>query len=73
MIFADALSSIAVIVSSICIQYFDLYIADPICCFIIASLIIFLTVPLLQETFMLLVLGSDGLLCDQVQKMLSCE
>ena len=59
-IFADALSSLAVIVSSICIQYLGLQIADPICCFIIASLIIFFAVPLLQDTFMLLVLGSDG-------------
>ena len=58
-VLADTLGSVAVIISSCCIQWFGWQIADPICCFVIAGLILFYTVPLLQDTILLLVLGSE--------------
>jgi zinc transporter 5/7 len=44
-VLADALGSVAVIVSSILIKYFGLYIADSICCFGISILILLAAIP----------------------------
>ena len=56
-ILADALGSVAVIISSIFIKYFDWYIADPICCFLISGLILMSVVYLIKSTSRLLALG----------------
>ena len=56
-ILADALGSVAVIISSIFIKYFDWYIADPICCFLISFLILLSVVYLIKSTSRLLALG----------------
>jgi Co/Zn/Cd efflux system component len=47
-ILADALGSVAVIISSIAIEYWGIYIADPICCFLISILILLSVVPLIK-------------------------
>ena len=59
-VLADTLGSIAVIISSVCIQNFGWYMSDPICCFVIAFLILASVVPLLKDTIKLLMLGTDG-------------
>ena len=59
-VLADTLGSISVIVSSVCIQCFGWYVADPICCFVISFLILASVLPLLKDTIKLLMLGSDG-------------
>ncbi len=49
-VLADALGSVAVIVSSILIKFFGLYIADPICCFAISTLILLAAIPFIIKT-----------------------
>jgi zinc transporter 5/7 len=56
-ILADTLGSVAVIVSSLCINYFDFYLADPICCFLISVLILAAAVPFTLQTGRTLTLG----------------
>jgi len=56
-ILADALGSVAVIISSIFIKYWQWYIADPICCFLISFLILASVVFLIKSTSRLLSLG----------------
>lgn len=46
-VLADALGSVGVIFSSVLVKYYDLYIADPICSFIISLMILGSVVPLL--------------------------
>jgi len=72
-VLADTLGSVAVIISSICIQWFGWHVADPICCFVISGLILFYTVPLLKDTIMLLALGTDGHLAQKLTKALLAE
>ena len=57
-IVADALGSMGVIVSSVLVKYFDLYIADPICSLLISILIILSVVPLLKDSAYILLLGT---------------
>ena len=57
---ADTLGSISVIISAVCIKYFGLYIADPICCFVISFLILISVIPILKRMITLLLLGHDG-------------
>ena len=63
----------SVIVSAVCIQYYEFYIADAICCFVIAFLIIISVVPLLKDTIQVLVLGHDGKVYKQVQDVILNE
>lgn len=53
-VLADALGSVAVIVSSIAIDWGGYYIADPICCFVISILILMSVIPLIKQTFRVL-------------------
>ena len=53
-VLADTLGSAAVIVSSVLIEYFDLYISDPICSLMISCLILAASFPLLCESFTIL-------------------
>ena len=49
-VLADALGSVGVIISSILVKYYGIYIADPICSFIISLMILGSVVPLIQMT-----------------------
>ncbi len=44
-VLADALGSVGVIFSSVLVKYYDLYIADPICSFIISLMILASSIP----------------------------
>lgn len=46
-ILADALGSVGVIFSSILVKYYEMYVADPICSFIISIMILVSVVPLI--------------------------
>ena len=72
-VLADTLGSISVIVSAVCIQCFGLYIADPICCFVISFLILISVIPLLKRMITLLLLGHDGHLAGQIMDMINKE
>ena len=45
------------IISSICIKYWGLYISDPICCFLISFLILMSVTHLIKQTSLVLALG----------------
>lgn len=49
-ILADALGSVGVIFSSILVKYYKMYVADPICSFIISIMILGSVVPLITMT-----------------------
>jgi zinc transporter 5/7 len=49
-VLADALGSVGVIISSILVKYYGIFIADPICSFIISLMILGSVVPLIQMT-----------------------
>jgi zinc transporter 5/7 len=49
-ILADALGSVGVIFSSILVKYYNMYVADPICSFIISLMILGSVVPLITMT-----------------------
>ena len=70
-ILADTLGSVAVILSSVLIRYGGLYVADPICSFVVAMLIMVSAVPLLQNTVTILILGTDGRISHQVMLTLT--
>jgi len=72
-VLADTLGSIAVIISAVCIKYFGIYIADPICCFVLAFIILISVIPLLIRTIKILVLGQDGHLSKEIQELLTQE
>jgi len=55
-VLADTLGSIGVIVSSVLIKHNGLFIADPICSLVIATLIVISAVPLLKDTARVLLL-----------------
>ncbi len=44
-VLADTLGSVGVIFSSVLVKYYDLYIADPICSFIISLMILASSIP----------------------------
>jgi zinc transporter 5/7 len=69
-ILADALGSVAVIISSIAIEYGGFYIADPICCFIISILILMSVIPLIKSTFRVLSLTQSGILVKKLEQRL---
>ena len=62
-ILADTLGSVGVIISSLLIEYFDLFIADPICSIIIAILIFASVIPLVKTSVLTLVLANP--ICHQ--------
>ena len=51
-ILADTLGSVAVLISSFLIKYYQLYISDPICSLFISAMIIFSTIPVLKNASM---------------------
>ena len=69
-ILADALGSVAVIVSSIAIDYGGYYIADPICCFLISILILASVIPLIKSTYRILSQSQSGDLVKKIEKQL---
>ena len=54
-VLADTLGSVAVIISSLLIQYKEWYLSDPICSILISLLILGSSVPLIQQTALQLV------------------
>ena len=59
-VLADCLGSVGVIFSSILVKYYDLYIADPICSFIISLMILASAVPFIQLTASYLILKAPA-------------
>eukprot|EP00052_Salpingoeca_macrocollata_P027341 m.259416 g.259416 ORF g.259416 m.259416 type:complete len:794 (-) comp22731_c0_seq3:26-2407(-) len=57
-VMADTLGSVGVIISALCIKYFDLMRADPVCSLMISILIFLSTIPLLQQSSRALLLRS---------------
>jgi solute carrier family 30 (zinc transporter), member 5/7 len=55
-VLADSLGSLGVIISTICVKYFDLVIADAICSLLISTTILMSGVPFLKMTVRQLVL-----------------
>lgn len=53
---ADTLGSVAVIVSSVLIDWYGWLVADPICSLVLASLILASVLPLLKESASILIL-----------------
>ena len=53
---ADTLGSVGVIISTVLIQSFGWYVADPICSLFIAALIFLSVLPLVKETALVLLL-----------------
>ena len=53
---ADTMGSVGVIVSSVLIEQFGLFIADPLCSLFIAALIFLSVIPLLRESSQVLLL-----------------
>ena len=58
-ILADCLGSVGVIISSILVKYYGLYVADPICSFLISLMILASSVPFIQLTASTLMLKSS--------------
>lgn len=59
-VLADCLGSVGVIASSILVKYYDLYVADPICSFIISLMILASAVPFIQLTASYLILKAPS-------------
>lgn len=57
---ADTLGSVGVIVSSVLIEQFGFFIADPLCSLFIAVLIFLSVLPLLQESSQVLLLRTPS-------------
>lgn len=49
-VLADTLGSVGVIFSSILVKYYEMYVADPICSFIISLMILASSIPFIQMT-----------------------
>lgn len=67
-ILADALGSVGVIISSFFVKYYDIYVADAICSFIISLLILGSVMPLIQMSSKTLILGVG-----KPKKLENCE
>lgn len=59
-VLADTMGSVGVIISSLLIQQFGWYIADPICSLFIATLILISVLPLLKESAEILLLATPS-------------
>jgi zinc transporter 5/7 len=68
---ADTLGSVGVIVSSILIEQFGWYIADPVCSIFIAILIFMSVLPLLKNSALVLLLRTPVKVQDQLPAALS--
>lgn len=55
-VLADTLGSVGVIFSSILVKYYKMYVADPICSFIISLMILASGIPFIQMTASILIL-----------------
>lgn len=69
-IVADALGSMGVIISSLLVKYYQLYLADPICSAIISLLIIASVIPLLQDAGYILIQGTDAVVLQKSYRIL---
>ena len=58
-ILADCLGSVGVIISSVLVKYYGLYVADPVCSFIISLMILASSVPFIQLTASTLILKNS--------------
>ena len=70
-ILADCLGSVGVIVSSMLVKYYGLYVADPVCSFIISLMILASSVPFIQLTASTLILKNSKGLARNGQKIKS--
>jgi zinc transporter 5/7 len=70
-IMSDALGSVAVIVSAVCIRHYNLLIADPICSLAISALIVFSIVSLLRSTIRTLTLRVSADVSRELQTLTS--
>ncbi|XP_065836732.1 proton-coupled zinc antiporter SLC30A5-like [Oscarella lobularis] len=70
-ILADTLGSVGVIVSSVCIEQFGWYIADPICSVFISVLIFLSVVPLLKNALVTLLQGTPPEVRGPLQDLLA--
>lgn len=68
---ADTLGSVGVIISSILIEHFGWYIADPICSIFIAVLIFVSVLPLLKNAALVLLLRTPVRVQNQLPTALS--
>jgi zinc transporter 5/7 len=68
---ADTLGSVGVIVSSVLIEQFGWYIADPVCSIFIAVLIFMSVLPLLKNSALVLLLRTPVKVQDQLPAALS--
>ena len=59
-VLADTMGSVGVIISSVLIQQFGWYIADPVCSLFIASLILISVLPLLKDSAEILLLATPS-------------
>jgi len=70
-VLADTLGSVAVIISSLCINLFGFTLADPICCFLISALILGAAIPFTMQTARVLTLGvNHKIIVERAQKIL---
>lgn len=70
-VMADTLGSVGVIVSSVLIEQFGWYIADPVCSIFIAVLIFMSVLPLLKNSALVLLLRTPVKVQDQLPAALS--
>ena len=68
-VLADSLSSLGVIISTILVKYFQVNIADPICSFLIAAMILISGIPFIKLTLCQLVLQSPPDLIKRVNAL----
>jgi zinc transporter 5/7 len=69
-ILADALGSVGVIFSSILVKYYGMYIADPICSFIISVMILVSVIPLIKMTSSNLILMTPKVIQNKRSKLI---
>ena len=67
-VLADCLGSVGVIISSMLVKYYGLYVADPICSFIISLMILASSVPFIQMTASTLMLKPSASLVRRLGK-----
>lgn len=68
-VLADSLSSLGVIISTILVKYYQVNIADPICSFLIAAMILTSGIPFIKLTLCQLVLQSPPDLIKRVNDL----
>jgi zinc transporter 5/7 len=68
-VLADCLGSVGVIISSMLVKYYGLYVADPICSFIISLMILASSVPFIQLTAATLMLKQSKSFSRKVGKV----